>query len=98
MSNRLRIIGFIGKKARSVGEIVAHLKLSQPLISHHLKALREKQILVTSRKGAFVYYSLKNEKLLDLLGAMSELAAAIRDEKRDSRGRMFCRPPFWNKM
>ena len=97
VSNRLKIIKFIGSAERSVGEIVNYLNLSQPLVSHHLKALREKQLLVTSRKGAFVYYRLKDTRLLDLLGAFSELTAGIRDESVEDSNRMFCCPPMWQK-
>ena len=97
VSNRLKIIEFIGSAERSVGEIVTYLGLSQPLVSHHLKALRETQILVTTRKGAFVYYRLKDTTLLDLLGAFSELTAGIRDEPVEDSNRMFCCPPMWRK-
>ena len=64
-ANRLRIIKFIGKDERSVSEIVNETKLSQPLVSHHLKTLRNRQILETKRQGPFIYYKLKDSKLLD---------------------------------
>ena len=35
--NRLGMIKFICEKERSVGEIVKETKLSQPLVSHHLR-------------------------------------------------------------
>ena len=36
--NRLGMIKFICEKERSVGEIVNETKLSQPLVSHHLRS------------------------------------------------------------
>ena len=54
-ANRLKIIKFIGERERSVSEIVEALGLSQPLVSHHLRILRERQILLTKRTGPFIY-------------------------------------------
>lgn len=66
-ANRLRIIQFIGEKECSVSEIVQASNLSQPLVSHHLRVLRENQVLDTERKGPFVYYKLRDKKLLEAL-------------------------------
>ncbi len=71
--NRLRIIRFVGDKTRSVSEIVEVLKLSQPLVSHHLRVLREQGILKTKREGPFVYYELSDLRILDALGIFSEI-------------------------
>ena len=81
--NRLKIIKFIGDKEKSVSEIVEALGLSQPLVSHHLRILREREILQTNRNGPFIYYKLKNEKLLDVLGLFLEMASSC-----------FCCPPM----
>ena len=95
VANRLSIIGCIGSGEKNVGEIVKELSLSQPLVSHHLRALREKNILVSHRKGPFIYYRLKNAKLLEILGALSEIASVIRDESRTDG--IFCCPDWWSR-
>jgi DNA-binding transcriptional ArsR family regulator len=46
--NRRRILDELREGERSVGELVAHLSLSQPAVSKHLRVLREAD-LVTSR-------------------------------------------------
>ena len=66
-ANRIRIIQFIGERECTVSEIVQASNLSQPLISHHLRILRENQILDSERKGPFVIYKLKDQKLLAAL-------------------------------
>lgn len=91
--NRLKIIKFIGNKERSVSEIVEALGLSQPLVSHHLRILREREILQTQRNGPFIYYKLKNGKLLDALGLSLEIASSTKS--RGSCEPMFCCPPRW---
>ena len=80
-ANRLRIIKFIGEKEQSVSDIVKAIGLSQPLVSHHLRTLRNGQLLETKRQGAFIYYKLKNKKLLDALGLFAEIANSISDAK-----------------
>ncbi|HEX3048632.1 MAG TPA: metalloregulator ArsR/SmtB family transcription factor [Bacillota bacterium] len=66
-ANRLRIIQFIGVKECTVSEIVQASNLSQPLVSHHLRVLRENQVLDSERKGPFVIYRLHDPKLLEAL-------------------------------
>jgi DNA-binding transcriptional ArsR family regulator len=94
-ANRLRIIRLIGSGERSVNEIVSATNLSQPLVSHHLRVLRDKQVLETRRKGPFIYYAVKNKRLLDALGIFQELALAIENLKSESP--MFCCPPWWRR-
>jgi DNA-binding transcriptional ArsR family regulator len=94
-TNRLRIINFIQDKKRSVSEIVGATGLSQPLVSHHLKILRESRILETDREGAFVYYRLRNKRLLDALGIFGEIACCLSDI--ETKDRMFCCPDWWKK-
>lgn len=78
-SNRLKIIRHIGEGESSVSEIVEITGLSQPLVSHHLRTMRESQILVTNRKGPFVYYKLKDVRLLSALGIFLNMAESLDD-------------------
>jgi DNA-binding transcriptional ArsR family regulator len=93
--NRLKIIKFIHHDERSVSEIVEALGLSQPLISHHLRILRERDILLTNRRGPFIYYKLKNRKLLDSLGLFLEIASSTKG--KISCEPMFCCPEHWRR-
>jgi DNA-binding transcriptional ArsR family regulator len=77
LANRLRIIRFIGSGERSVNEIVSATGLSQPLVSHHLRVLREKQVLEPRRQGPFVLYAVKDPRLLDALGIFLQLTINI---------------------
>lgn len=91
-ANRLKIIKFIGDKECSVSQIVEATGLSQPLVSHHLRTLRENQILETKRQGPFIYYKLKDKRLLDALGMLLEIFASSNIEIKEP---MFCRPRWW---
>ena len=71
--NRLGIIKFICERESSVGEIVKATKLSQPLISHHLRVLKENGILETKRKGPFIFYYIRDKKIFDAINLFLEL-------------------------
>jgi DNA-binding transcriptional ArsR family regulator len=62
--NRLRIIFYLEKAERSVNEVVKALKLSQPLVSHHLKVLKQVAIVQTTRDGPFVLYRLTDNNII----------------------------------
>ncbi|TFG74239.1 MAG: transcriptional regulator [Chrysiogenales bacterium] len=94
-ANRLRIIRFIGAGECSVGEIVSATGLSQPLVSHHLRVLRERQVLEPRRQGPFVLYAVKDPRLLDALGIFLQLTINV--ENKASRQPMFCCPPWWQR-
>jgi DNA-binding transcriptional ArsR family regulator len=95
-SNRLMIIKNIGEKECSVTEIVEAAQLSQPLVSHHLKAMRENGILETKRSGPFIYYKLKDLRLLQALGLFSEIVNFVSGDIIEDP--VFCFPPSWKKL
>ncbi len=75
--NRLKIIKYINTEERSVSQIVEETRLSQPLVSHHLKSLRDRNILGTTRNGPFIYYYLKDIGLLHIFDEILAIADSI---------------------
>lgn len=61
--NRLKIICFLGFGERCVCEIWKFLELPQNLISHHLKILKDYNLLNSKKKGLNVYYSVNRKEL-----------------------------------
>ena len=54
---RRRILDLLRERERSVGELVAALGISQPAVSHHLKLMREAELVRFAPSGASnVYY------------------------------------------
>ncbi len=51
--------------------------LSQPTISHHLKVLHEVGLLDRSKRGVWVYYSIKRNALADIGALLGGVAATI---------------------
>jgi len=86
--NRLGMIRFICAKERSVGEIVKATKLSQPLVSHHLRVLKDNGILETKRNGPFIFYYLRDKKILDAINLFLEIFKS--SDINDKTGSRFC--------
>ena len=71
--NRIMILYTLSQGPRNVTEIYSELDMAQPLVSRHLKVLRERGMVTTERRGTVVVYSLADERLiqaLDLLRAV----------------------------
>jgi ArsR family transcriptional regulator, arsenate/arsenite/antimonite-responsive transcriptional repressor len=67
--SRLKLLCILRKGNHCVCELMEHINLSQSLISHHLKDLKEAGIVADEKKGLRVYYSLtkKGEHIINLL-------------------------------
>ncbi len=75
--NRLNIVLSIGKDSRSVTEIINATELSQTLVSFHLKVLRTASVVKTERNGPFIYYSLTEPSLMDILDDLTRTASFL---------------------
>ncbi len=72
---RILILYALHEKPLSVNELVELLELSQPMISRHLKVLRERGMVTTNRIGATVEYSLADERLIEALDLLRAVLA-----------------------
>lgn len=88
---RILILYALSDKPHTVTELTKALNLSQPLISRHLKILRDRGMVTATRLGLNVEYQLADKRLieaLDLLRAIlrdsltrrAELVDAFKDE------------------
>lgn len=75
--NRLLILKAIGEKEKSVNQIAIELNLSQPLVSHHLAALRSSGLVKVKKTGSFVFYSISTKKIIDLVNGLEEALEEI---------------------
>ncbi|GAB6157464.1 hypothetical protein JCM39194_06640 [Desulfotomaculum varum] len=91
-ANRLSILQMLSGQELSVCEIMQGLNLSQPAVSHHLKILRQAQLVENVKHGKLVLYTLNacglkkihplvDKHLGDLLGfALSQVKpSALRE-------------------
>jgi len=80
--NRLRILLCVTDGKKSVSQIVEELKLSQPLVSHHLKELKRTLLVNVERQGPFVYYEIADKKINDILERLDELVTDLLSKRK----------------
>jgi ArsR family transcriptional regulator len=70
---RLQLVDVLRKHAGKVCvcELVPLFEISQPTLSHHLKALREAGIVDSERRGLWAYYYVNPEALEELSAWLS---------------------------
>ncbi len=74
--SRILILYELSQSPRNVTELATNLNMPQPLVSRHLKVLRERGMVVTERRGTMVEYSLADKRLIE---ALDLLRAVLRD-------------------
>ncbi len=53
---RQRILSLLQEGELNEGDIVAHLELTQPTISHHLALLQRANLVITRHEGKYIFY------------------------------------------
>ena len=74
---RLAILQVLRKGALTVGDIVQTTSLSQSNVSNHLNCLKDCGLVASEQKGRFVYYSLSDERIAQLLDLADEILADV---------------------
>jgi len=64
---RLQMLKLLAEGERCVGELSKVLNKEQSLISHHLRALRECNIVKERQEAQKVYYKITDERLARLI-------------------------------
>ena len=82
---RWKILCTLGDRELSVGEIVDQTGTSQSNISQHLEQLRNKNIVMSRKEANRIFYRIRNQQLLDLIGNMREVLcrANLDDRAKD---------------
>jgi len=78
--NRLQMINLLSYKSLCSCHFVNILEISQPNVSHHLKILKEADLVKTSKRGRWIDYSL-NKKNIALL--KSEMDNVLKKREED---------------
>src|SRR5688572_29718967 len=76
--NRLRIIRELTMDCQSVSAIVEATGLPQPLVSHHLRVLRQQGLARPERRGAYTFYCLSDDSIADALAVLGRLTNRLR--------------------
>lgn len=73
---RWRIVQLLAVEELCVCHLVEELDVPQPLVSHHLKVLRDAGLVESSKFRYWTYYRLRAAPIAEAAQALVELAAA----------------------
>ena len=72
---RIDILHALEKHPYNVNELTLELGLPQPMTSRHLKILRERGLVQSTRHGVSVTYTLSDPRVLQALELLNEISA-----------------------
>lgn len=88
--SRLRLVGLLSERERSVQELARALSLSEPTVSHHLAVLKEIGLVSVRAEGVVRWHALVPRALSRMNRALLEKksVAALAPRKGDSEARV----------
>ncbi len=69
---RLKIINILTKGEMCVCQIMDHLQLSQPAVSHHMKILKQAGLVVDRKQGKWTHYCLNKKAFEELKNELQD--------------------------
>ncbi len=70
---RLEVLYNLYAVESNVGELEKKVRLSQSALSQHLAVLRNENIVKTRRVAQTIYYSIRDDKILQLLELIKKM-------------------------
>lgn len=86
--SRLRIVGLLAQRERTVQELAETLALKEPTISHHLAVLKELGLVEVRPDGVMRWHALKAGALAEMNRRLLEQDAAAMAPEIDWEGRV----------
>ena len=75
--NRLRIVRVLTEDCQHVSDIVKATGLPQPLVSHHLRVLKDRGIAKSERQGSYTTYCLSERSVRTNIVQLCEIALSL---------------------
>lgn len=84
-SVRRQILAYLAHAELNAGEIASRFSMSKPSISQHLSVLEKAGLVVSEKRGQFVFYRQNGENLINALHGFAQEACPVgRPLKRES--------------
>lgn len=74
---RLRLLYLVSEHPCNVTELTEALDVSQSTVSHHLRILRERGLVIATREGTSIYYSLGDPRIIEAMNIMRSFVADL---------------------
>ena len=73
-----------GKKLRAK-DILEHLKISQPTLSHHMQLLVAEKIVYANKVGRECFYNINEESIFDMIRSLRSLVSEKDDKEKEKK-------------
>jgi DNA-binding transcriptional ArsR family regulator len=81
--SRLRLLLLLGERPRTVGALEEATEMSQPLVSQHLRTLRQIGLVTATRRGKEVTYHLADVHVTHVIAdALTHVQESAADDGR----------------
>ncbi|QBD80900.1 ArsR family transcriptional regulator [Ktedonosporobacter rubrisoli] len=82
---RMQIVFLLHDEAElNVGEIASRFRVSRPAISHHLRILKDADIVLSEKRGQENYYWLDSQRMVTTLRALADKLERTAVDKAES--------------
>ncbi len=83
---RRKILAYLSETELSAGEIAERFDMTKPSLSKHLKILESAGLVVSDKRGQYVFYRLQGENLANTLaGFMQAVCPVSKELKKESK-------------
>jgi ArsR family transcriptional regulator len=90
-TTRIRILELLARGELCVCDLTAAIEIPQPLLSHHLRILREAGFITARKDGRWSYYALKPERLEVCVGTLEAALTTYDASARKGKPGCACR-------
>ncbi len=77
--NRFKILCLLEEKEKCVCEIWQYLKLPQNLVSHHLKILKDFELILSKKEGVKIFYKTDKKAVKKYLKSLNKFLNLKKD-------------------
>ena len=81
--NRVRILKMLASGEKCACRLLEELEISQPTLSHHMKALCDSGIVTGRKEGKWTHYSISAEGSQVARECFNQLTTVVEDSTRD---------------
>ena len=79
---RVKILNILLEGEKCVGDVAAQMNMSTAAVSHHLRMLRQGNLVTDHRQGKEVFYALADDQTCDVPSAVSVRGSSGASGKR----------------
>lgn len=74
---RRKILAYLSETELSAGEIAERFDMTKPSLSKHLKILESAGLVVSDKRGQYVFYRLQGENLANTLAVFMQAVCPV---------------------